>query len=192
MVESYTVKLNATHSHMQTRLAEIRFDILSTIAQVKDVLEKKFGTSSDVMSLELRDTSEQFLAAMTDVTKTLAHYGAQENYTIHVYDQSGTAVYNEFDDVSKVEKFKISEEEYAKRDDTFRNFKKNMLAKNPNFMNAQGESVYNDFMKEEAEQLSVGQRCQTNAGARRGEIKFIGKVKSLGAGYWVGVSLDEP
>ncbi len=192
MVDSYTVKLNATHSHMQMRLAEIRFDVASTIASVKEHLERKFGTSSDVMSLELRDTSEQFVIAMTDDTKTLAHYGAHENYTIHVYDQSGTAAYNEFDDVSKVEKFTISEEEYAKRDDSFRNFKKQMLAKNPNFMNAQGDSAYNDFMKEEAEKLVIGQRCLVNAGERRGEIKYVGKVKSMGAGYWVGVCLDDP
>jgi len=43
-------------------------------------------------------------------------------------------VYNEFDDVSKVEKYKISEENYSQRDDTFRNFKKKMQAVNPNFM----------------------------------------------------------
>ena len=59
-------------------------------------------------------------------------------------------------------------------------------------MNAQGESAYVDFMKEEAEKLVIGQRCLVNAGERRGEIKYVGKVKSLGAGYWVGICLDDP
>lgn len=63
---------------------------------------------------------------------------------------------NEFDDVSKVEKFVLSEEEYSKRTDTFRNFKKKMQAVNPNFMKSDGESVYQDFMKEEAEAITVG------------------------------------
>ena len=58
MVESYTIKLNATHSHMQMRLAEIRFDLTMSIMQVKELLERKFGTSSDCMNLELRDTAE--------------------------------------------------------------------------------------------------------------------------------------
>ena len=62
-----------------------------------------------------------------------------------------------------------------------------MLAKNPNFMNAQGDSAYNDFMKDEAALITVGQRCQVNAGERRGVVKYVGKVKGLGAGYWVGV-----
>ncbi len=29
-------------------------------------------------------------------------------------------------------------------------------------------------------------------GARRGEVKFVGKVPELAPGYWVGVLLDEP
>jgi len=39
----------------------------------------------------------------------------------------------------------------------------------------------------------VGQRCLVTIGERRGEVKFVGKVTGgLGAGYWVGVQLDEP
>ena len=98
----------------------------------------------------------------------------------------------EFEDVSKVEKYKISDENYAKRGGNFRDFKKKMMAANPNFMNAGGESTYTDFMKEEAEAITVGERCQLNVGNRRGEVKYVGKCQGLGAGYWVGVQLDEP
>ena len=99
---------------------------------------------------------------------------------------------NQFDDVSGVEKYKISEENYAKRGDNFRNFKAKMMAANPNFMNAKGESSYADFMKEESEKISTGSRCQLTVGKRRGEVKYVGKCQGLGAGYWVGVQLDEP
>jgi hypothetical protein len=34
-MDSTTIKLNATHSHLQIRLAEIRFDRFQTIRQVK-------------------------------------------------------------------------------------------------------------------------------------------------------------
>ena len=90
---------------------------------------------------------------MDDDTQTLAFYNPQANYTIHVIDESGQMQMNQFDDVSGVEKYKISEENYAKRGDNFRSFKQKMMAANPNFMNAKGESSYADFMKEEAEKV---------------------------------------
>ena len=156
---SFTLKLNATHSHMDMRLQEIRFDTGKTIRQVKEQLERKFGTAADGMKLELRDTKDQPVVEMADDLQTLAHYQPQNNYTIHVIDESGSTAMGEFEDVSKVEKYKISDENYAKRGGNFRDFKKKMMAANPNFMNAHGESSYTDFMKEEAEQITVGQRA---------------------------------
>ena len=61
-----------------------------------------------------------------------------------------------------------------------------------NFTNAQDESLYSDFMKEEAEAIQVGSRCELNVGQRRGEVMFRGRVIGLGAGFWIGVRLDEP
>ena len=174
------------------RLQEIRFDTGKTIRQIKEQLERKFGTSADGMKLQLLDATDQPVCAMDDDTQQLQNYQPQNNYTIHVVDESGTTVQNQFDDVSKVEKYEMSDKDYNKRDDTFRNFKKKMQAQNPNFMNAGGESAYADFMKEEAEKVSVGQRCELNVGNRRGEVKFVGKCQGLGAGWWVGVQLDEP
>ena len=130
---------------------------------------------------------------MMDPEKTLGEYNPVEGYIVHVIDESGRTVTNEFDDVSKVEKYKISEEAYNKRDDTFRSFKQRMQAAgNSNFVKKDGESIYEDFMKEEAEEIKEGQRCQLNVGERRGEVKYVGKVAGMGAGYWVGVQLDEP
>ena len=40
--------------------------------------------------------------------------------------------------------------------------------------------------------IEVGQRCEVVVGGRRGEVKFVGKVKAKGAGYWVGLLLDDP
>jgi len=40
--------------------------------------------------------------------------------------------------------------------------------------------------------MSLEQRCETLVGKNRGTIKYIGKITSLGNGYWVGIQLDEP
>jgi len=65
-------------------------------------------------------------------------------------------------------------------------------AGHPNFQKDNGDSVYEDFMKEEAEAMSVDQRCQLTVGERRGCVKYVGKVPGKGAGFWIGVLLDEP
>merc|ERR1711939_1060205 len=96
-------------------------------------------------------------------TETLAAYGPQENYTIHVKDSSGTAVMGEFDDVSKVEKYVMSEDAYNQRDDTFRKFKQQQMANNPKFAEAMNsKKIPEDFQKEDADKMEVGQRAQLN------------------------------
>ncbi len=59
-------------------------------------------------------------------------------------------------------------------------------------MKKSDNKIPEDFQKEEAEQVTVGQRCELYIGQRRGEVKFVGKVPELAPGYWVGVLLDEP
>ena len=99
---------------------------------------------------------------------------------------------SELEDVSKVEKYEISEEEFAKREGTFRKFKESMLKKDPDFLNKSGQKIPADFQKEEADQMKLGDRCEATIGGARGEIRFIGKIPELSPGFWVGVQLDEP
>jgi tubulin-folding cofactor B len=81
---------------------------------------------------------------MVDPNKTLHDYGCRDEFTIHVH-YTGPNTLGQWDDVSGVEKYTISEEDYNKRDDTFRKFKEQMMKKNPNFMKPSGESIYEDF-----------------------------------------------
>ena len=85
----------------------------------------------------------------------------------------------------------ISEENFSKRDDNFRAYKKKMLVKNPNFGVAKNK-VQADHQEDEAKEIQPEQRCELLVGAARGEVKYVGKVPGLAPGYWVGVKLDEP
>ena len=60
---------------------------------------------------------------------------------------------SELDDVSQVQKYEISEDQYAKRDDTFRKFKEDMKKKDPNFMKKSQQQIPADFQKEEADKI---------------------------------------
>ena len=45
--QSQNVKLDSTHSSLKQRLAEIRFDKRWTIGQVKEQLERRWGSAVD-------------------------------------------------------------------------------------------------------------------------------------------------
>ena len=121
------IKLNSTHAGMDGMfLPELRFDCNWTIMKCKEFLERKFGTNPADMRLQLHNTQSQAVAQMTDNDATLGSYNPVAGMTVHVIDESGTTMVNEFDDVSKVEKYEISEADYAKRDDTARAWKGRM------------------------------------------------------------------
>jgi len=44
----------------------------------------------------------------------------------------------------------------------------------------------------EAKQIKLGSRCLLSDGFRKGEIAFNGLIPELGAGYFIGIKLDEP
>ena len=62
---------------------------------------------------------------------------------------------------------------------------------NPNFK-SHIEQLGINHQEEEAKLIEVGQRCETNVGAKRGTVKYVGKVTGFERGYWVGIQLDEP
>ena len=95
------MKLNATHEGMEgTFLPELRFDLNWTIIKCKEFLERKFGTNPADMRLQLRNTNQQAVAQMTDNDATLGSYNPQAGMTVHVIDESGRTLHNEFEDVS--------------------------------------------------------------------------------------------
>ena len=70
--------------------------------------------------------------AMGDDSKTLGAYGTQEGQVIHVVDSNMAVGSNMFDDVTKVEKYVMKNEDYIKREDTFQKFKQQNQANKRN------------------------------------------------------------
>ena len=76
---------------------------------------------------------------LTDDTKTLEQVGAKDGMCIHCVDPNLRSRLGEFEDVSQVEKYVMNDEDYDKRDDTFRKFRERQLKSNPNFKSYLGE-----------------------------------------------------
>lgn len=120
---SFNIKLDATHSHMKMRLAEIKFDKRWTILEVKQQMERRFGSDAHNQKLELQGASGDFICEMDNDTMTLEQYGAADGQNIHVTDLNPSLNYSEFEDLTKVDKYIMKDEDYDKLPDSFRKFR---------------------------------------------------------------------
>jgi tubulin-specific chaperone B len=205
------VQVNATHSNLKQFVMELRFDLASSIAEVKRKLFTHNGTGVEHMELHLRSADGTPLCRMLDDDRPLGYYGVENGMEIHVVDTDPYSLSRDggLDDVSKVAKYRMSEEDYDKRENTLRAYKRKMLEKDPTFKfvpanrrpaaggagdEAAGAAGGPDYTAEGCvEGIEVGARTLVAPGARRGTVAWVGKdVAGLAPGYWVGVRLDEP
>lgn len=132
--------------------------------------------------------------------KTLANY-INQNFiedkkvlNFHVTSLTGESIVN-FSNVDDAEAFKLDDEDYDKREDSVRAWKKrNQLGRfreNP-------DGQFGDQTNEIEESLStdnIGKRCKVavkNAPVRLATIRFIGPTEFLPGRLWIGVEYDEP
>jgi len=202
-----TCQLNITHSNLRQQILQQRLSLHLTILEIKEKLYHHCGTSPGFMELHLQNTNVGLggtVAVMNDNSKKLGFYSPQNGMTIHIVDKdpSSLAKSGWLENVNLVKKYQISEEDYDKREKTVRNYKREQLAKDPNWkpkcqMDVPGKENTREPPpgKETVEGVEEGMRCEVQPGARRGVVMFVGEPKEgggLAPGYWVGVKFDEP
>jgi len=185
-------------NNLNSHASEKRFARGITVGDLKGKLELITGANSATMEINVHDekTGSQ-VCALTNDEALLGSYPVDNGMRLHVKD-SGPKAFGEFDDLSKVEKYELSEEQYAKRSDTVKAYlQRNRLGK---YNAEEMEKLRTEKEKEdEAERrlvadMSVGDRCETRvpgSGTRRGTVKFVGAT-AFKEGLWVGVHYDEP
>ncbi|KAM9359048.1 tubulin-folding cofactor B [Symphorus nematophorus] len=188
------VRLTSTLSSFEVQQ---RFNRGISIAELKGRLEMVVGAAASSMDLELYGASDKFLQKMDDNDALLGSYPVDDDCRIHVIDKSGHQM-GEFSDVSKVEKFELSDEAYEKRTDTARSFMKKHrighfneeeVAKKKAELAAREEE-----QKAAADAISVGSRCKAQVPGqptKLGTVMYVGTT-DFKPGYWVGVKYDEP
>lgn len=186
-----SVLLRVTHSNLKSFNADVRFLLQMTVEAVKDKLWKKCGTSVDAMGLELYDDAGAKISDLSDNMKCLGFYSPLDGYQLHVIDLDPASITSGgwLEDTSLVEKYEISEEEFSKRDGTFRKFKGRLAKTNPS---SAGTKIDDNYMEELCANIKVGDRCQVEPGEKRGVVKYVGQAENLGPGFWIGVQYDEP
>ncbi|GAB4819103.1 hypothetical protein N2152v2_006149 [Parachlorella kessleri] len=204
-----TVRLLVTHSNLKAKFLEIRLDMHMHIDSVKQKLCFHTGTAASAMVLQLKDEQGKLLAVLSDDSKMLGFYSPYDGAILHVIDTDPTSLSANgwLEDTTKVEKYVMSEDEYNKRDNTYRKYKEAKLREDPSWTlekelaerrgvpyvaPTRKEKVDDEeFMEAEASVLQAGSRCEVEGG-RRGAVRYVGKCPGLPLGYWVGVQYDEP
>ncbi|XP_044059978.1 tubulin-folding cofactor B [Siniperca chuatsi] len=188
------VRLTSTISSFEVQR---RFNRGITIAELKGKLEMVVGATASCMDLELFSVSDKFLQKMDDNEALLGSYHVDDDCRIHVIDRSGGQM-GEFTDVSKVEKFELSDGAYEKRTDTARSFmKKHRVG---HFNEDEMAKKKAELAAREAEQkaaadtISVGNRCKVQVPGqptKLATVMYVGTT-DFKPGHWVGVKYDEP
>ncbi|KAM9317605.1 tubulin-folding cofactor B [Pholidichthys leucotaenia] len=189
-----TVRLTSTISSFEV---EKRFNRGMTIAELKGKLEMIVGVPGPSIDLELFSVSDKFLQKMDDNEALLGSFPVDDQCRIHVIDRSGGQM-GEFTDVSKVEKFELTDEAYDKRADSLRSFKKmhRVGRFNEEEMAKKGaeQAAQQEEEKAAVEAITIGSRCKVQVPGqptKLGTVMYVGTT-DFKPGYWVGVKYDEP
>ncbi|XP_046387381.1 tubulin-folding cofactor B [Ischnura elegans] len=190
------VNVSISTSSQSGGFLERRFDKGITIAELKAKLELLTGGKSDTMKLEVFNKEDTLVCTLHPDSAVLGSFPVDDGMRLHVIDKF--ELRSEIEDTSKVEKFSLSEEEYAKRQDTLKAYlERNKLGKyNEEEMKANEEQRKKDEAEERAagEAISPGGRCEVRVPGqptRRGTIMYSGPV-DFKSGWWIGVKYDEP
>jgi len=207
------VKIHCTHSNLNRKMIELKFDLHTSIGQLKQRLHAHCGTPAEFQRLILKD-GEHPIAHLDDDSKMLGFYSVESGMTIHIIDEDPYSLSRGggLEDTSLIQKYRMTEEAYEQRSGTLREWIREQKAKDPNWKPpkanmmaggnpwaAQPNGTTAEAAKpqevgpETVEGIEVGMRCEVMPGGRRGEVAFVGEVEGLsGGGHWVGVKFDEP
>lgn len=181
-----------------------------TVQRVKEKLQTHVGSSVSAMRLQLRDESGRVVASLDDDARLLGYFSPRDGYTLHVLDTdaSSASASGWLEDTSKVEKYVLSDEAYAARDNTYRKFKEEQRRRDPSWTaerelaQRRGEAVpaaagppaEETHEAAEAAGVALGARCEVQPGGKRGCVAYVGNMTAPGLplGWWVGVRFDEP
>ncbi|XP_041979912.1 tubulin-folding cofactor B-like [Aricia agestis] len=175
---------------------ERRFKKGITIQEFKTKLELVTGGTAGTMKLKVFDNKNNLICDIDNDDALLGSYPIDDGMRIHVTDNF--TLVKDFDSADAAERFRLSEEEYEKKDDTLRAFlQRNKLGKyNEEEMNKLKEQQQKELEEEAklAASVVVGSRCAVrvgNTGTRRATVRYNGPLEGA-RGLWIGVQYDEP
>jgi len=177
---------------------ELRVSLHMTVGELKEKLYRHVGTRPHDQALVLK-SGGQPIALLDNDNAKLGFYGCQNGMNVEVKDlnPNSLAATGWLENEKLVKKYEISEEDYDKRKNTVRSYKREQLAKDPNWkppvLPGAGARPTIIPGADTVKHATIGARCEVQPGSRRGTVGYVGQVEGLaGGGHWIGVRFDEP
>lgn len=198
-------------------VSERRFNRSMDISTFKIKLEPITGINAGSMLLTIYPQSGNTpVGQMDDDSRLLGYYPIENYMRIEVStkkmvnDDNGVLNSSslnipvvDYNDVSKVEKMTLADEDYDKRSDTVRSFlRRNKLGKfsddacSINSKSSMTSDNNDQPIDSEGNNITIGSRFETKPKsasdmAKRGSVMFIGET-DFKPGLWIGIEYDEP
>lgn len=143
-----TLLVDLTHSNLMQRHIEIRFDRHDTVEHLKQKIHQKTGTPPHFQNLQFKICGETihqlendacdhyklgyFLGGSNDHTSSMSSVYAYEVHCVDINPHSGSAG-GQYEDVTLVEKYRMTETEYDQRQGTLRDWGRQQKARDSTF-----------------------------------------------------------
>eukprot|EP00730_Choanoeca_flexa_P016334 TRINITY_DN7689_c0_g1_i2.p1 TRINITY_DN7689_c0_g1~~TRINITY_DN7689_c0_g1_i2.p1 ORF type:complete len:137 (+),score=1.10 TRINITY_DN7689_c0_g1_i2:96-506(+) len=95
--------------------SERRFEKSTSVISMKEKLELVVGVPAGSMRLVVKGDDGQQVCELSDNSAMLGAYPVADYMNLHVINTDGGARVGEFDDVSQVQKYELTDEEYASK-----------------------------------------------------------------------------
>ena len=127
--------VDITHSNLVQRHIELRFDKHQKIEELKHRIHRQTGTPPDYQKLLIKQGGAVVGEIGPDDSKMIGFYGIESGMEIHCVDLNpySASANGGYEDVSKIKKYKMTDDEYEKRKGTLRDWAKHQKAADPKF-----------------------------------------------------------
>jgi len=137
-VHPSTVVLDLTHSNLVQRHVEIRFDKHDPLSTLRQRIHQKTGTAPGYQHLQIKTAGQiiQEIPPSVEDHYKLGYFGLEHHgLEVHCVDlnpHSGSKG-GQYEDVSLVKKYKMTDDEYNQRQGTLRDWERQQKAKDSTF-----------------------------------------------------------
>lgn len=197
------VEVTITTDDKAPSLVVKKFQKDLTVWDLKQRLELITGRNASTMTVTALTPEGEPICKLLDHNKVIGSYPINNGVQLMVEDPMYVHIEENEDDLDK--RFQLSEEQYASRKGTLKEFlSRNKLGKyNPEILSqkeaaARKEEEERKRLEEKEKEIfnsiEVNQRCEVsipNQVPKRGVVMFKGPVKFT-SGLWIGVKYDEP